>query len=346
MKKIFITGICGFLGSNLAYYYQSLGYKVYGIDNLSRKGSKKNVNLLRNIGVKVFIKDLTKFDEIKKLKNTKNFKLFIHCAALTSVLDGTHKNSSTNFIFKNNFLSTLNSLELCKIISCPYIYISSSRVYSIVQLDKLKFKIINNAFKLKKNSFSGVSTKGVDENFSTEQPLSFYGSSKLMCESLVKEFCIYNNIPFVINRCGLLAGSGQHYKNDQGIISFWINSWKLNKKLKYIGYGGHGYQTRDCLHPFDCANLITKQSDLIKEKKIKDCIFNVSGGISSSFSLKELSTWCKNNILIKKIGYDRKTRPFDLKWLVLDNSKAKKIFKWKINISKQKIFEDIKINDN
>ena len=46
MQRIFITGICGFVGSNLAYYFQSLGYKVYGIDDLSRKGSKKKFKLL------------------------------------------------------------------------------------------------------------------------------------------------------------------------------------------------------------------------------------------------------------------------------------------------------------
>ena len=48
---------------------------------------------------------------------------------------------------------------------------------------------------------------------------------------IIKEYCLFNKIPFLINRCGLLAGSGQLYKNDQGIISFWINSWKNKKKL-------------------------------------------------------------------------------------------------------------------
>ena len=36
MKRIFITGICGFVGSNLAYYFKSLGFKVYGIDNFQQ----------------------------------------------------------------------------------------------------------------------------------------------------------------------------------------------------------------------------------------------------------------------------------------------------------------------
>ena len=54
MNKIFITGVCGFVGFNLANYFQSSGYRVYGIDNLSRKGTEKNLKLLRNNGVKVF----------------------------------------------------------------------------------------------------------------------------------------------------------------------------------------------------------------------------------------------------------------------------------------------------
>ena len=64
---------------------------------------------------------------------------------------------------------------------------------------------------------------GVKENFQTTPPLSLYGSSKIACETIVQEYCKLKKIPYVINRCGLIAGSGQLYKNDQGIISFWIN---------------------------------------------------------------------------------------------------------------------------
>ena len=47
MKKIFITGICGFVGSSLANYFKSSGYDVYCVDNFSIKGTKKNLNLLK-----------------------------------------------------------------------------------------------------------------------------------------------------------------------------------------------------------------------------------------------------------------------------------------------------------
>ena len=34
MKKIFITGICGFVGSNLAVFFKNKNYQVHGVDNL------------------------------------------------------------------------------------------------------------------------------------------------------------------------------------------------------------------------------------------------------------------------------------------------------------------------
>lgn len=345
MKRIFITGICGFVGSNLANYFLLNGYKVYGVDNLSRKGSEKNFKILKKLGATIYKKDLTKFHNIKIFKKDMLFSGLIHCAALTSVLDGTNKNS-TDFLYKNNFLSTLQSLKICKETKSKFIYISSSRVYSISSLNKIKLYIKKNSFHLKKNKSLGISAQGINESFSTQAPLSFYGSSKLISENLVQEYCKFYNIPFIINRCGLLAGSGQLYKSDQGIISYWINSWKSNKKLNYIGFGGTGYQTRDCLHPNDLGNLIKKQFYFLKRKKLKEFIFNISGGSSSFFSLKELSTWCEKNIFYKQIGYKKKGRPFDLKWIVLDNTKARRIFKWNIKLSKYKIFEEINTHDN
>ena len=97
--------------------------------------------------------------------------------------------------------------------------------------------------------------------------MSLYGNSKIICEKIIEKYCFNNKIGFIINRCGLLTGSGQLYKNDQGIVSFWINSWKKNKKLSYIGFNGRGLQTRDCLHPYDLAVLLDKQIKKLKKLK-------------------------------------------------------------------------------
>ena len=164
MHRIFITGICGFVGSNLAHYFQSLGCHVYGIDNLSRKGSEKNFKLLKKEGVKIFRGDLTKLKKYKMFKKNVNFHAFIHSAALTSVLDGTNNNSA-QFLYKNNILSTLESLKLCSSMKSKFIYISSSRVYSISDIKQIKLKIKNNSFQLKKIYLLEFLQKELTRNF-------------------------------------------------------------------------------------------------------------------------------------------------------------------------------------
>ena len=343
MRKIFITGICGFVGSCLANYFYQKNYKVSGIDNLSRKGSYKNYLKLKRKNIQIFKENLSNNNFIKKILKKKNrFDDFIHCAAYTSVLDGVNLIDAKE-LYENNILSTLNSLELARHFNSNFIYISSSRVYSVNALNSLKLKF-NKIYTPSKNNLNGLGKYGLKENFSTMPPQSLYGSSKLISENMIQEYCELKKIPFVINRCGLLAGYGQLYKNDQGIVSFWINSWKKNKKLYYIGFNGRGYQTRDCLHPDDLAALISLQVKKIKKLK-NNKIFNVSGGTKSAFSLKELSKWCCGNIFFKKINSNKKNRKFDLKWIVLDNSKAKKSFRWNIKYNKNQIFQNILNND-
>ena len=43
--KILVTGGCGFVGTNICLYLNSKGYKITSLDNLSRKGSKYNLNI-------------------------------------------------------------------------------------------------------------------------------------------------------------------------------------------------------------------------------------------------------------------------------------------------------------
>ena len=44
---ILITGVCGFIGSNLANYFIEKGERIAGIDNLSR-GNLNNVKNIKN----------------------------------------------------------------------------------------------------------------------------------------------------------------------------------------------------------------------------------------------------------------------------------------------------------
>ena len=47
--KILITGAAGFIGSYLVNYFNNKNYTIYGIDNLSRNGSKYNLKKLQKL---------------------------------------------------------------------------------------------------------------------------------------------------------------------------------------------------------------------------------------------------------------------------------------------------------
>ena len=134
---------------------------------------------------------------------------------------------------------------------------------------------------------AGITAAGVGEGFSTKPPLSLYGVSMKTSEELALEYHHAFNLPVWINRCGVMAGAGQFGRPDQGIVAYWIHSWRERRALKYLGFGGTGHQVRDVLHPRDLADLLFKQMN--SPNAAAPRLGNVAGGPESAFSLAELN---------------------------------------------------------
>jgi CDP-paratose 2-epimerase len=169
-------------------------------------------------------------------------------------------------------------------------------------------------------------------------------------ELLALEYGDAFGFPVWINRCGVLAGRGQFGKADQGIFSFWIRSWRENRPLKYIGFGGTGAQVRDCLHPKDLVTVLKKQMEtdrlrlrlrLRDDESVDLRICNFGGGVGNSCSLRQLSEWCEKRFGPRKVESDPKPRPYDLPWVVMDSSRAEKMWGWKVQTTMEQIFEEI-----
>jgi CDP-paratose 2-epimerase len=254
----------------------------------------------------------------------------IDAAANPSVLAGVDGRTSSRQLIEHNLSGTINILEFCKQHRAGFILLSTSRVYAIAPLARLPMETRDHAFHLASGNRlpPGVSTSGINEAFSTLAPLSLYGATKLASETLALEYGETFDLPVFINRCGVLAGAGQFGRPDQGIFAFWINSWLQQRPLKYIGFGGQGHQVRDCLHPRDLVPALSRQFAAPK-LSTADRIANFSGGVESAMSLRQLSDWCAANLGAHQVGCDEASRAFDIPWIVLDSSKAARLWKWR-----------------
>ena len=137
----------------------------------------------------------------------------------------------------------------------------------------------------------------------------------------------------------MLAGAGQFGRADQGIFSFWINSWLRQRPLKYIGFGGTGHQVRDCLHPRDLARLLLAQMGEPSRKVNR--LQNVAGGVEQTMSLRQLSNWCGHRFGDHAVAGDLAERQFDIPWMVMDSQRAQQQWGWRPEISLDTILDEI-----
>ncbi|HVM46665.1 MAG TPA: NAD-dependent epimerase/dehydratase family protein, partial [Candidatus Acidoferrum sp.] len=234
-------------------------------------------------------------------------------------------------------------LEVQKQWGCGFTMLSTSRVYSIRALAGMAVEVKGDRFVPRPGSgLAGFSEKGVAEDFSTEPPLSLYGTSKRASELLASEYAETFGLPVFVLRCGVLAGAGQFGRVDQGIFSYWIHSYCRRNPLKYIGFGGNGCQVRDCLHARDLLPLITQQIEHPRPGAPR--ILNVSGGLAQSASLRQLSDWCAQRFGPHRISADPANRPFDVPWLVLDSTQAERVWGWKPQTSLEATWSEIALH--
>ena len=336
---IFITGICGFVGSAIARRIRDVlpNAEIFGLDNLGRPGSERNRRLATE-GIRTIHGDIRVASDLEAVPPA---QWVIDAAALPSVLAGIDKRSSSRQLVEHNLFGTVNILEYCRRSNAGLVLLSTSRVYGIRPLTELPLQVEGSRFVpdfSKINTF-GLSSAGVGEEFCTAAPVSLYGATKLASETMALEYGEAFGIPVRVNRCGVLAGAGQFGTAEQGIFSFWLHAWRARKPLRYIGFGGMGLQVRDALHPEDLADLILKQIQSPEAKKSRIC--NVSGGVDQSMSLLELSLWSKDRFGPHEVASDPQQRMFDIPWMVLDSARAAAIWNWKPRRSLLSILDEI-----
>ncbi|MBP9721981.1 MAG: NAD-dependent epimerase/dehydratase family protein [Gammaproteobacteria bacterium] len=214
-----ITGVAGFIGSNLLEQLLLLNQKVIGIDNLS-SGKMQNINRLDKLDNFEFYQvDIADYAACKNIFDSANIDFVLHQAAVASVPLSIINPKLTS---KVNIDGFNNVLELSKESAVKtLVYASSSAVYGDNDdLEKLEPRI---------------------GNF-----LSPYAVSKYVNELYAEQYSSHHNLTTIGLRYFNIYGKHQDPKSTySAVIPKWINQ-VINQEQIYIY--GDGRTTRDFCH--------------------------------------------------------------------------------------------------
>ena len=338
-RRILITGGCGFVGSSLALRLKEKfpNARITTVDNLWRKGSELNKRRLQEAGIECIDADVRYAETFAPFDSV---DLILDCAAEPSVLAG--KDGSPLYALETNLWGTVNMLELARRTQAAVIFLSSSRVYPVRELNDILVLESDMRFEIAPTqTISGISARGIDEEFPMGKERTLYGATKLSSEMLITEYALLYSTRAIINRCGVIAGPWQFGKVDQGIAVLWMARHIFsNQALSYVGWGGEGKQVRDFLHPDDLFDALSYQLDHFDT--LTGNTFNLGGGVGSSTSLRELTALCEtisgNAITIDSVP---ETRWGDVRLYISDNSRFEKLSGWKPKRNVETIMNDI-----
>ena len=342
--RILITGGCGFVGSRLALHFADQGHRIVVMDNLVRRGSEGNIERLRKRGIHFVHGDVRNAEDFANLPAGIEFV----CAASAhpSVVTGY---ANPVYDVSNNTLGVMRVLEYARQHRCPLIFWSSNRVYNADLLNTFPRKELESRLAWNAEAWRKLSAEsrprgfdpvhGISEEFTVDGgQRSIYGLSKLMADLACQEYAQAYDMPVVVNRFGVISGSGQFGKTEQGWLAWWAIAHWFGLPLTYIGWKGK--QVRDILFIEDVcslADLQLKQINLFRGE-----VFNAGGGSANTLSLLEATKEMKKRIgRATRIAEENAPRKADIAVYFTDNRKLQRTLGWRPQTSLDRGIQEI-----
>jgi UDP-glucose 4-epimerase len=292
-KKILITGGTGFIGSHLCEKFVADGITVICLDNFMN-GNLSNVRpLLNSRKFKLVKGDVRDFNLLEKI--VQDTDVIIHLAAQIHVDRSIVEPKLTYDI---NVLGTLNILELARRYDVKrVIHSSTSEVYGSAQYNPM------------------------DEKHPLNSPHP-YGASKIAADRMCYAYIQTYGMDVCIMRLFNTFGPRQKDTGYGGAISIFLR--RVMNNMAPLIYGD-GSQTRDYVYIKDAVKAF--EAVLNSDDSLNDAVnFGTGTEIQILKLANKIIALCgkKDTITPRHIS----PRPGEVKKLVSDSSKAKKIYGW------------------
>jgi UDP-glucose 4-epimerase len=262
MAKILVTGGAGYIGSHTVKKLGEAGYAVVVYDNLST-GSAEAV-----LYGELYKGELNDRQRLEQVFEQHSFDAVLHFAASISVPESLAKPLE---YYANNTSNVINVLQCCN-----------------------KFNVDQFVFSSTAAVYGEVKESPVEETSPTE-PINPYGKSKLMSESIIRDYAQASKLKYVILRYFNVAGAdssgkiGQMGKKAAHLIKVGCDAALGIRPFASI-YGtdyptADGTGIRDYIHVEDLA---TAHVDALRylERESTSQILNC--GYGTGYSVKEV----------------------------------------------------------
>ncbi len=297
-----VIGGAGYIGSVFSKTMINLGHKVIVLDNLSR-GHFEQVDKRA-----IFIKEnLLNIENIKDQLLNENIDIIYHFAAFAQVGESVKE---PHLYYENNVEGVRRLLEFMRIyLNIPLVFSSSCAIFGVPDQLPLHEECSKN-------------------------PLSPYGTTKLICEMMIKDYVhaydMKASMLRYFNACGAsLDGlTGEKHDPETHLIPNLINA---SLKKETVTINGNNFPTndgtciRDYIHVLDLADAhLLAGFKLLKTKNKVFDYFNLGSG--SGYSNLEILETVKSEIGDFSYVFGPR-REGDVPALFADNTKIKKELK-------------------
>jgi CDP-paratose 2-epimerase len=285
MADILVTGSSGLIGSEVASHFDSLGWRVHGIDNNQRAvffgpaGDTRWNQARLATSLRSFTHhelDIRDRDGVLRLVAEIRPAAIVHTAAQPS-----HDRAAAIPFddFDTNAVGTLNLLEAARQ-ACPespFVHMSTNKVYGDAPNE---IPLVELATRW--DYADATYAHGIPETFRIDSSKhSLFGASKVAADVMVQEYGRYFGLPTCCLRGGCLTGPAHSGVELHGFLSYLVKCNLEGHRYTVFGYAGK--QVRDNIHATDVAAFIERF--IVAPRPA--AVYNIGGGKANSCSILE-----------------------------------------------------------